>query len=1046
MMLMRRLFLLPTFFFFCATSHGQLPHLSSTDQSSPIFLQALKVDVSLIGNKAITTFTLSFHNPSQKTLEGQFLFPLPQGAIVTRYALDIDGKMREGVPVEKARAAQVFEAVEKRRIDPGLLEKTEGNNFRTRIYPVPAQGERSIIVAFEQELSVNEKNELVYHLPLSSASTIEQISVCINTLHNENLPLLDSVPVQGLSFTKEEEGYRAFVSGENIILHSAVSFRIPQESQKTDVFVQSKNGQHFFYLHTSLPSATKAKKLPQTLAVIWDNSLSGLYRDTAKELRLLKAYLSQCRDVLVKLYSLHNTFRPEGVFAVKKGNYENLLQRIRALAYDGGTDYTKIKISHVDETLLFSDGQSTASDTPFPSFPHPVYTITSSPKSDYNALRDIAESNGGVSINLKAQSDEQALESLTREALFFLGIKGSKKVFSHYPSSPAPVGHGFAMAGTFDGKETTLRLQFGYGRKVTFKRIVFLSAERDTVSANWDISRLVAQKRLTELEKAEETNREDILRLGREYSLVTSFTSLLVLERVEDYVQHEIQPPVELLEEYNKLMQEKRSEITERKKEIIQNAIDYSDKLWAWWKTAFPLITKPVERFTSPQTVTDRGSAMIADSAITMRAPVIKMDEEYYNANVPRQEETVRRSLAGSVAGVQLSEVVVTGYSANISIRGLASASNSDRQLLVVDGEVADVLPEKDQIQKVEVLSEKAGVSLYGSKAMNGVLLITTKAAKEISATIAKQKSNPEIQVGEKQSNADYMRVMRRTPLRRQYQLYLSLRENNLLNPAFYYDMANFFLKRDKVVGLQILTNLGELDFQNHELYKLYGFKLKELRETELAENVFRKVLQWRPQEPQSYRDYALTLLENKKYQQALDTLYLALSKEYSEDVMSDYDGIEETIVTEINHLTYLFPNKVKATGIPKKFRHNMPVDVRVVLNWNMNDIDIDLWITDPRGEKCYYQNRETAIGGRLSEDFTEGYGPEQFLLKKAPRGKYIVHVNYYGNNRTKIAGKTTLVAEIYTNYGQKNEERKLITLQLEEEEKEGVYVGAFTF
>ncbi len=44
----------------------------------------------------------------------------------------------------------------------------------------------------------------------------------------------------------------------------------------------------------------------------------------------------------------------------------------------------------------------------------------------------------------------------------------------------------------------------------------------------------------------------------------------------------------------------------------------------------------------------------------------------------------------------------------------------------------------------------------------------------------------------------------------------------------------------------------------------------------------------------------------------------------------------------------------------------------------------MDLWVTDPNKETCYYSHKETLIGGRISNDFTEGYGPEQFLLKKA--------------------------------------------------------------
>jgi uncharacterized protein YfaP (DUF2135 family) len=85
-------------------------------------------------------------------------------------------------------------------------------------------------------------------------------------------------------------------------------------------------------------------------------------------------------------------------------------------------------------------------------------------------------------------------------------------------------------------------------------------------------------------------------------------------------------------------------------------------------------------------------------------------------------------------------------------------------------------------------------------------------------------------------------------------------------------------------------------------------------------------------------------------------------------------------------------------------------------------------------------------MGGHLSEDFTDGYGPEQFLLKKAAKGKYKIQVHYYGERGVKVAGKTTLLVEVFTNYGRSTEQRKVITLQLEGEEREGVYVGEFVF
>lgn len=117
-----------------------------------------------------------------------------------------------------------------------------------------------------------------------------------------------------------------------------------------------------------------------------------------------------------------------------------------------------------------------------------------------------------------------------------------------------------------------------------------------------------------------------------------------------------------------------------------------------------------------------------------------------------------------------------------------------------------------------------------------------------------------------------------------------------------------------------------------------------------------------------------------------------------------------------------------------------------MVINWNKNETDIDLWVTDPRGEKCFYSNPTTVAGGRISNDFTTGFGPEQFMLKKAPSGEYKIEVNYYGDQQLSITGPTTVMAEIYTRYSTGVQQRKIINLQMPGDSREGVLIGSFSF
>jgi len=1029
-------------------SNAQLPELTSSDKATPIKLQKLEIGVKIIGTRSATTFTMTYHNPSDKVLEGTFILPLPEGANVTRYALDINGKMREGVPVEKAKATEIFESVERRKIDPGILEKTEGNVFRTRIFPLPAHGERSIIIAFEQDLPLNNSNELLYQLPLSSKDILPEFSLSVDVQERDHTPVLQSTPIAELQFLLSKGHFCAQEQREDIMLDKPLSILMSKKSTEVESFVQKKNGEYYFYLQTFIPPSTKEKQLPKRLAVIWDNSLSGLYRNTLKEIELLEAYLKRIGTATIQLHTLNNTFQLSGTYVVQGGESKQLVEKLKSIMYDGGTDYSKIKLDDAAETLLFSDGLSTLSDINKLQSSNLLYTVTSSTKANYTTLRSIAEENGGVFINLSAKSIGEAVVELSKQPLLFLGIKEHKALVEHYPSAPTAVQNGFSMAGKLEGPATTVTLQFGYGRKVAMEKTVQLTYDEYAVEG-WDLSRLFAQQKIGELEKNYENNKDEILLLGKQHSIVTQNTSLMVLEDVMDYVRNEIEPPLELRSEYKRLLKERRDELSQSRQSTLENAIEYSRELWQWWNTTYPGKRKDFSKFTAPQVVSDsevsidRGRQSITGSVAIPPPPPPRqqenkiMDVQLEGISITKEEEQ-STALQGKLAGVQLQDVVVTGYRASkeATFNNFISNNSAD-QLLVVDGKISTSIPPKEQIEKMATIEPKAGVALYGSRALNGVLIVTTIGAKD---------EYPQINLEEKTSSAAYMRVLAKAPRDRQYQTYLELRDNNLLNPTFYYDVASFFLKHDKALGIQVLTNLGELDFHNHELQKLFGFKLKELGETDQELFVFRKVLQWRPQEPQSYRDYGLALAENGKYQPALDTLYLALTKAYNSDIMSNYDGIEETIIMEINNLIANHRPHLNVSMIEKKLLRHMPVDIRVVMNWNMNDTDMDLWVTDPSGEKCLYSNRATKAGGRLSEDFTQGYGPEQFLIKKAQKGKYKIQVHYYGESGAKIAGKTTLLVEVFTNYGKDLEQRKLITLQLEGEEKEGIYVGEFTF
>lgn len=93
----------------------------------------------------------------------------------------------------------------------------------------------------------------------------------------------------------------------------------------------------------------------------------------------------------------------------------------------------------------------------------------------------------------------------------------------------------------------------------------------------------------------------------------------------------------------------------------------------------------------------------------------------------------VSELLRGRAAGVQVNlSDARPGGSSNIVIRGNVSVAGGNSPLIIVDGlpfdNLNDIAP--DDIQSVEVLKDAASTAIYGARASNGVILVTTKRAK----------------------------------------------------------------------------------------------------------------------------------------------------------------------------------------------------------------------------------------------------------------------------------------------------------------------------
>ncbi|MEG1227951.1 MAG: VIT domain-containing protein [Flavobacterium sp.] len=1086
------------FLFFIGTkTFAQSPELTvKGEEAEKVRMSKLFVNVKVVGNIAYTTAEMHFFNSGTRQMEAELIFPLPENVSVSRYAIDINGKLREAVPVNKNKGKQVFEAIEHRRVDPGLLEKVDGNNFKTRIYPLMPNGERTVVIGYEEELSAFDKDNLAYQLVSHFPKKLDQFEINVSVLGTSTAPIVTETSEKEISFSKWNQSFQASVKKENYEPAEKIVIKIPIQQNIPSVVMQDAGGQYYFYGNTFIEGNKIAKKNPASIGLIWDNSLSCKNRDLKKELDLLDAYFQKNKNTKVTLYFLNYTFEKQKEFVISNGNWTELKTVLENTKYDGGTRYSQISFENQDEFLFFSDGLSSLSENLLPKTKKQVYTITSSVSADFSFLNYSAMKTGGNFINLNQISAETALDKLTNASLKFLGIKENLTATDLFPMEGTPVSGNFSFSGISLNPKNEITLLFGYNNEAVLEKKITLDAAVQS-SADVNIEKLWAQKKIANFELQYAKNADEIEFLGKKFGIVTKNTSLIVLENVRDYIMYDIIPPAELRSEFDRIKKQEHDTNLAQQKSNWDNIESYFNGLNVWWKKNLKYNgqkiaskykhKRQVPGPPPPPSAEGRngdiriGTEAIVgtetikgdpDAAVTIDEPVgagsvstvIVEDNAVYNTSTPPKVDQVKfvapvvakaqevtedvpkitelkdkkvgsEEIQRETNAAKLQETVVAGYlpenaskskdlSQDLNFSRGYLAGDSKKPLIIVDGqfyegELTDL--KSDDIDTVDVLKDASRIAAYGSRGANGVIIITTKKKSSNSGIVQTKSWNPD---------RLYLKALAKAPKEKQYDLYFELRKSQERNPSFYFDVAHFFYNQgDLKKALLIISNIADLGLENHQLYKTLTYTLRQWKDYNDAVFTAKQVVKWREHEPQSFRDYALTLEDAGKYQEAFDELIKALEVNYYGEMSGQYEGVEDIILMDVNRMITAH-SSIKTGKLDKKYLAKMPVDIRVIMNWNQMDVDLDLHVIEPTNEECYYSHTSTQIGGRFSKDFTEGYGPEQYIIRNAVKGKYQIKTNYFGETELTENGPATLMVEIYITRAGKTS-RTLKTIQL---------------
>ena len=514
------------------------------------------------------------------------------GKVLSDLHLDIGGRLREAVPVRKGkRGREVFEEIERRRVDPGLLEQTAGNNYRARIFPLPANGTRRVVIAYQESLGQNPAGESTYRLALDFPQRLKDFSLDVS-VHTSTQAPAQARTTLPLKLPDWKDGRMLSVKQGDFDARGLLELNLPP--LKAPALLTQRIGAHEYFC-AEIPVGNIAplpRPAPKVVGLLWDASGSGRDRDHAREFACLDTWFHTVPEVEVRLVCLRDTAAATETFRVRGGNWSNLRRALGKVIYDGATSFDGLTDDHsVQEWILFSDGLinygTTIAAARLP-LSAPVHAVMASARADSARLRGLAARQGGEFANLLVTDAGTAVARLRTTAMRvrFLALSGDlESVAQIFPEVGSPIPESnFVVAGLLRGQQASIRIRIGHSANDA--REIPLVVNSGTEPSQF-AARIWAAAKIADLSVDAVNNREDIRQTSREFGIVTADTSLIVLETLEDYLRYDIAPPEELRADWESRRNQTNRVLLKQHDAHLAHVVNAFTGKVQWWEKGF---------------------------------------------------------------------------------------------------------------------------------------------------------------------------------------------------------------------------------------------------------------------------------------------------------------------------------------------------------------------------------------------------------------------------------------------------------------------------
>jgi Vault protein inter-alpha-trypsin domain len=939
-----------------------------------IDIAVMTISVKIHGHMAETVIDVTLANTSDDDVEAHFALELPTNAVVTGYALDIEGQMIDGVLVDQPKAKAVYDDEIREGIDPGLAEIAPGNIFRTRVYPVDAGKVRKIRLRFSAPVDLLAG----FIIPLESDAAVGDMAISIE-VEGANAPPAIELPFAAKLQLIRKGNMWSGSAKAGAKTKLAGMLRVSAAPAVNEMLVsQHKNGSRFFQIAGS-EMRQKVKVNPvQRIRVYWDSSLSRRDNLLDEEIALIKEVATRTARPPIDIVR----FSAADPVISSATTADAAAEILKTTIYRGGTSFRALdglKLPDAELCMLFSDGVPTIqADSDF----RPdcrLMIVTSTREANSLRLGMMARASKGQLLFLGKDNRQKIAEQLLKPAVAVVAARSDDGRKLSFRTLPAPDGSWLVVGKAPDSGDVHLSI-VGLGNGIS--RRIYVLANNGFAKANAAGALWAAE----ELERLADNplKREKMRDMAENYNVASPTMSLLVLDDPDQYLRADIKPPKgfgeKWMAEYRELKKEQDQEAAEAKASRLADVRERWAERKTWWNTVF----------SPPKRVKQRKNKELASEA----ADAAAAEEPPPAAPTPRSSER----FADENEEGEMDAIVVTStrigptQDVALSVNAIGTDENGDPVKL----EIADVLSDQPYLKALD------------AAAIDKRLIVFAE----------------------------------------QEKAYGSL-------PAFYLDTAEWFrLKGDRATSDALLLSALELPVADDETRLIVAFRLQRTGQFDEAIRMLELLEVRTENRPQPKRSLALALIARGKARGAAGLGDLERAFKLLVDVAlnpgkdgysgGDFDGIETVALMEANPLIPLIEQYGGSWELDSKLLGIFDTDVRIIIEWTNDDADIDLWVIEPTGEKTFYGNRQSKAGGAITNDMTNGYGPEEYALRNAIAGDYKIKIDGYSPDRLNPNGKGRVMVRLIRDFARKTEREELVDAELSfDDESQGDGDGA---